>query len=124
MYFSAAMYDAVMLYAHAATRLLAEGGDLRNGTAVAAAVRSTRFTGVAGTVVALDSSGDRIESYEVMNYVLESSGKMSSVAVGKYDSELQQYQKYERAVVWPGNTSEVPPDFFTGENRMSSLFSL
>jgi ABC-type branched-subunit amino acid transport system substrate-binding protein len=58
--YSAALHDAVMLYAHAATAVMSKGGDLHNGRAVAAAVHSTKFTGVGGTVVALDSNGDRM----------------------------------------------------------------
>ena len=56
------LHDAVMLYAHAATRVLSEGGDLQDGQAVTKAVRSTRFEGYGGSVVALDTKGDRIES--------------------------------------------------------------
>ena len=48
--------------------------------------------------MALDSNGDRIESYEVMNYVLEGDA-MSSVAVGMYDGTLQQYRAYELSLV-------------------------
>ena len=115
--YSVALYDAIMLYAHAATTLMSEGGNLHDGDAVTAAVRNTSFTGVAGTVVALDSSGDRIESYEVMNYVRKAGDVMSSVAVGMFDSSLQQYSAYERAVVWPGNTMQVPTDYVSGETQ-------
>ena len=113
--YSAALYDAIMLYAHAVTRLMSEGGDLRDGKAVTAAVRNTSFAGVGGTVVALDSKGDRIESYEVMNFVMEEDGGMGSVAVGLYNLTEGQYQSYDRAVVWPGNTTTVPGDFLSGE---------
>ena len=58
--YSVTLHDAVTLYALAATKVLAVGGDLRDGEAVTAAVRSTSFTGVGGTVVALDSNGDRV----------------------------------------------------------------
>ena len=67
--YSMALHDAIMLYAHAATKVLSEGGDLHDGRAVTAAVRSTTIKGVGGSVVALDQSGDRNESYEVMNYM-------------------------------------------------------
>ena len=100
---------AVMLYAHAATKVLLEGGNLYDGLAVTEAVRSTRFEGIAG-VVALNQQGDRIDSYEVMNYVLMEDGKVDSVPVGVYHSNLQQYKAYERAVVWPGSMTEVPSD--------------
>ena len=115
--YSAALYDAIMLYAHAATRVLSEGGNLRDGEAVTATTRNTVFMGVGRTVVALDSSGDRIASYEVMNYVVGPSDVMSIVAVGLYNSSARHYRAYERPVVWPGNTTEVPADYFSGELR-------
>ena len=59
--YSQTLYDAIMLYAHAATKVLSEGGDLRDGQAVTAAARNTTFVGVGGSVVALDTHGDRIE---------------------------------------------------------------
>ena len=66
-----------------------------------------------GRAVALDAQGDRIESYEMMNYVLRAGGGLSSVPVGMYNSSLQQYQAYEKAVViWPGNLIAVPQSHF------------
>ena len=115
--YSAAMYNSIMLYAHAATRVLFEGGDLRDGKAVTIAVRSTNFSGVGGAVVALDSNGDRIESYEVMNYVQKADGGINSVLVGMYDCNLQQFVEYQ-AVVWPpGNVTAVPLDSGTLDTR-------
>jgi len=108
--YSQTLYDAVMLYAHAATKVLSDGGDLRDGQAVTAAVRSTTFEGVGGSAVALDENGDRVESYEIMNYVVGADSAISGVPVGKYDSTERQYTAYERAVVWPGSTMEVPKD--------------
>ena len=111
---SAALYDAIMLYAHAATTVMSKGGDLRDGQAVTVAIRNTSFTGVGGTVVSLDSNGDRMESYEVMNYVLEGD-RMNTVAVGVFNATLKEYKAYERAVVWPGNnTMDVPADSISG----------
>ena len=112
---SVALHEAIMLYAHAVTKLLLEGGDLNNGTAVTEAVRSTTFEGVGGGTVVLDEKGDRIASYEVMNIMVDVEGRMSSVPVGLYNSTLQQYKAYERAVVWPGEAMEVPVDYFSGE---------
>ena len=60
-----------------------------------------------GEFFLLDQHGDRIESFEVKNYV-DADGQMGSVRVGLYDSILQQYRAYEQAVVWPGNTTKVP----------------
>ena len=60
---SVALYDAIMLYAHAATAVMSEGGNLHDGDVITAAVRNTSFTGVGGTVV-LTSEGDRIECHD------------------------------------------------------------
>jgi hypothetical protein len=113
--YSAALYDAIMLYAYSATKVLSEGGNLHDGFVVTEAVRSTTFTGVGGTVVALDSSGDRVESYEMMNYVLRAGDAMRSMAVGRFNSTLKEYKAYKRDMVWPGLTMEVPEDYFSGE---------
>ena len=117
--YSQTLYDAVMLYAHAATKVLSEGGDLRDGQAVTAAARNTTFVGVGGSVVALDSRGDRIESYEMMNYVLDSDGAMGSVAVGVFNSTVEEYVAYSQAVLWPGSTLEVPLSYFSGALMLS-----
>ena len=94
---------------------MSAGGDLRDGEAVTAAVRNTSFTGVGG-VVALDSSGDRMQSYEVTNYVVEKGDVFSLVAVGVFNGTKQQYKAYGRAVLWPpGQITEVPVDYLKGE---------
>ena len=98
--------------------MLSKGGDLRDGEAVTVAVRSTSFPGVAGTLVELDSNGDRINSYEVMNYVLGPSNVIRSVTVGVYNSSRRRYMPYEQAVLWPGNTTEVPVDLLSGGLNM------
>ena len=88
------------------------------GTAITEAVRNKTFTGVGGTVVALNSEGNRTESYEAMNYVLKAGDVMRSVAVGTFNSTLEQYMAYKRPVVWPGNSTEVPADYFSGEPHL------
>lgn len=110
--FSAALFDAIMLFAHAATKVLSEGGGVHNGQAVSEAVRSTTFEG-AGGVVALDENGDLIRSYEVMNYVVKGGGGIDSVSVGLYNITAQQYTA-KKPVVWPGNTTETPLDCQSG----------
>ena len=112
--YSAALHDANMLYAHAATKVLSEGGDLHDGYAVTKALRSTTFEGVGKIVVTLDQNGDRIESYEVINYLLDADGAMVRVPVGMYSSKAKQYRAYDQAVVWPGGTTEVPTDYVSG----------
>ena len=62
---SVALYNAIWLYARAATKVLSEGGDLTDGKAVTAAVRNTTFEGAGNLAVDLNKNGDRVESYEV-----------------------------------------------------------
>ena len=120
--YSVALFDAIMLYAHAATKVMLEGGDLRDGEAVTAAVRNTTIEGAGGTPVALDSNGDRIQSYEVMNFVLGAGDAVKSVAVGIFDSMQGQYKEYERAVVWVGNTTDIPVDWVPESNKTKADF--
>ena len=113
--YSATLSDAIMVYAHAVEKVLSEGGDLSDSRAVIAAMRSKSFVGIGGRPVHLDKNGDRIESYEVMNYVAGTDGAMGSVPVGLYNSTDQQYTAMDRVVVWPGNTLEVPVDHLSGD---------
>ena len=115
--YSVALYEVILLYAHAATKMMLEERDLDSGQAVTEAVRNTSFVGIGGNTVALDKKGDRIESYQVMNIVVDMESTISSVPVGLYNSTLQQYKAYEQAVVWPGKTVEIPADYFSGECR-------
>ena len=114
--YSAALYDSILLYAHAVAKVMSEGGDLRDGEAVTAAVRNTTIEGVGGTAVVLNSNGDRVDSYEVMNYIVVTGNLMRSMAVGLIGATLNEYRPYEQAVVWPGNTKEVPVDYFSGQH--------
>ena len=109
--YSAALHDAVMLYAHAATRMLSEGANLDNGHAVTEAMRTTTFQGVGKSILQLDKNGDRIESYEVMNYLVEPNGRLGSVPVGVYGSSLQQYSATGMSVIWPGGGNQVPAHY-------------
>ena len=109
--FSLMLYNAITLYAHAATKVLREGGALSNAEAVTSAVRNTSFESVGGFVVDLDSNGDPVESYEVMNYATDGTG----VAVGLYNSARKQYTVYAQEVIWPpGDTTIVPDDYLIG----------
>ena len=120
--YSVALHDAVMLYAHAATKVLSEGGSLQDGHAVTAAVRNTTFKGVGNRTVALDENGDRIEVWELMNYVLTADGRIDGVPVALYNSTLLQYMAYEQEVVWPGGTTKVPSDYFSGASQSCSKY--
>ena len=73
--------------------------------------------------MALDSNGDRIESYEVMNYIPGEGDMLSSVAVGMFDSINRLYRAYGRAVLWPGKMMEVPVDYFSGATSTSLILA-
>ena len=104
--YAVSLHDAIMLYAHAATKVMLENGDLFDATTLTEALLNTSFEGLASDTVSLDNNGDRIQSYELMNYVAGADGGIASVSVGWYNSSLQHYQP-SRVVVWPGNTTEV-----------------
>ena len=112
--YSTALHDAIMLYANAVTKVMSDKGSWRDGKAVTRAVRNTAITGVGDRVVALTDQGDRIESYEMMNYVQEPDGRMRSVAIGMYNSTDKQYMAYKQVAVWPGGTTVVPIDVVAG----------
>ena len=107
-----ALHDSIMLYAQAATKVLSEAGDLYDGSAMMRAMLSTTFMGMGGTAVTLDKNGDRIDSYETMNYVLGADNKITSIRVGAYDSTDQQYRASQQDVLWPGGTTTVPASFY------------
>ena len=115
--YSVALYNSIVLYAHAATKVLSEGKKLQDGQAVTNAVRATTFEGVGGRLVSLDNeTGDQIDSYEVVNYVADEDYAVSSVPVGVYDQTLRQYRALERAIiVWPNGSDTVPKDWQPGE---------
>ena len=115
-----------MLFARAATKVLLAGGDLHDGHKIVNIMRDTVFEGV-GSQVALDNNGDRINSYDVMNWVMKD-GKMDSVRVGTFNHTTTVYIAEHEAVIWPGNTTKVPRDFVNfvdetkdGEGRASII---
>ena len=102
---SAMLYDAIMLFAHAATAVLAEEGNLDNGLSLISKMRNTSFLGKSGRVE-FDQNGDRIMPYEMMNYVLRGY-VMKGVPVGNYtphNSTSGHYIMHSNAeVMWPGS---------------------
>ena len=100
----AALHDAVVLYAHAATKMLSQSADIHDGKAVTAAVRSTVLESAVSGRVALDHNGDRIQAYQVMNYVLVD-GEASTESVGSFDSSEGRYTANGRVVWWCGQAT-------------------
>ena len=108
------LYNAIMLYAHAATAVLSKGGDLDDGKSVTTAMRKTSFVGAGGSLVGVDEQGDQLGPYEIMNCVVAPDSEFRRVPVGMYNNTLQQYNAYKTAVRWPGNSTDVPVDHLTG----------
>ena len=106
--YAASLYDAVFLFAHAATRVISEGSDVDDGSAIVEAMTKTSFEGILQRSVELDENGDAIEPYAVMNYVEQGDGNMRGVEVGVYGSGQLDLRVDE--VRWPGNASVVPLD--------------
>merc|ERR1711871_513898 len=102
LYYAAALHNAVTLFAHAASKVWAQGGNLRDVHAVSKAVRSTKIVGIGGSIVALDELGEPITSFEVVNYQLGTDNRSHSVTVGLFNSSQQQYLP-ERTIIWPGS---------------------
>ena len=64
--------------------------------------------------------GSAVECGSLEGYT-DGAGSMWSVPVGafdRFDSMLQEYKAYQRVVVWPGQTMEVPVDYFSGERLL------
>ena len=58
--FAASLYDAVFLFAHAATRMLSEGGDVQDGKLMVQTMHNISFDGIQGAV-ALDKKYRRTD---------------------------------------------------------------
>ena len=106
--YAASLFDAVLLFAHAATRVLASGGNVRDGTALVKAMTNISFEGIQQRRVELDANGDAIEPYSIMSYLEQADGEMGGVEVGQYASRKLKLRVAD--VRWPGNTTRVPAD--------------
>ena len=103
------LYDAIYLFAHAATHVLANKGAVSNGTAIVEAMANVSFKGIADRTVQLDSNGDAVESYSLMNYVEGTEGGgIQAVEVGTYESGKLKLRVED--IRWPGNTTQKPQD--------------
>ena len=105
--YAAELFDAVYLFAHAATRVMEAGGDVSSGAQMMQVMRNISFVGIQQRTVALDANGDAIQPYSVMNYV-EENAEMRSVEVGWYESGQLELKVAD--VRWPGNATTVPKD--------------
>ena len=56
---------------------------------------------------------------DVTNYVLEM-GSVRSLTVGIFNSTLHKFIASNRTIIWPGNTSAVPKDYFVAGTQVDS----
>lgn len=63
---AAYLYDAVHLYANALMSVLADGGKPKNGTAIVAALKGSRYLSAMGYHVYIDENGDAAGNYTVL----------------------------------------------------------
>lgn len=75
--FAAHLYDALHIYAQAATRVLAASGNVRNGTAIMQHIRNETYRSVQGFDVRIDGNGDAEGNYSVL--ALLANGQMGPV---------------------------------------------
>lgn len=66
-YHAAFLYDAVMIYARAATEELEANGSIRNGTNVFQHIKNTRYTSVLGYSVRIDENGDAEGNFTLLS---------------------------------------------------------
>jgi hypothetical protein len=106
--FAANMYDAVMLFALAAT---SNSSRLSNGVPTLKAMTSVSFDGMTGPVE-LDENGDMKVSIRAVNYVLERDGAMLGRQIGVMQGPSQRYSPLQNStVLWPGGVHTMPADF-------------
>jgi ABC-type branched-subunit amino acid transport system substrate-binding protein len=103
--FASNLYDAIFLFAHAATRypeLLADGRKL------AEMMMNYSFQGLGGGIVELDRDGDKKESIRVLNYVAHKDGSSVARRVGLYAAIKAEYTPDDVTVIWPGGSTDIP----------------
>ncbi|KAI1301287.1 Guanylate cyclase 32E [Halotydeus destructor] len=61
-------FDAVLLYARALTRVIADGGDITNGTAIVMKMRCIRYESILGFSTAIDEDGEAEGNYTLLSW--------------------------------------------------------
>jgi ABC-type branched-subunit amino acid transport system substrate-binding protein len=78
------MYETVMLYSHALTKVKADGGNYTDGTALMAALKTVAFPGVTHEEVKLDALGEIASPYQLFNY---QSGPGKWISIGNWTDQ-------------------------------------
>jgi hypothetical protein len=121
---AAYLYDSIMLYARAAGQMLRAKQSLSNGPAVVEEMKSVSFQGMTG-LVQIDSRGDRLQSVQTENVVLNAAGALERTRVGVFDASSQKYMtEAGRTVVWPGGATTIPVDTVPVEAAFNTIWIL
>ncbi|KAK3591719.1 hypothetical protein CHS0354_019484, partial [Potamilus streckersoni] len=118
--FAAYLYDAMMLYAEAATAVLNEGGSLTNGTAIIQKICGKTYTGIQGHLSHIDENGDAEGNYTLLSRKeIESNlSKYSMQPVGYFEMDTAiPIFKPQRAIDWVSGSPPIdePPCGYRGE---------
>lgn len=119
--FGAHLYDAVHVYAKAATKVLAAGGDLRNGTAIMEHIYNSTYRSLQGFDVHIDGNGDAEGNYTVIALQTDQRTGVARMRVVGYfvtvssDGMVGESHEYEfryiddrRPIQWMGADGKPP----------------
>jgi sodium/hydrogen exchanger 8 len=136
-------YDAVILAATALDRSLSDKNSVMNFTASLEEMRGLEGTegimgGATGTSenpIRLDSKGDRIMPYDVVNLwakdwsdlVTEPNGQWVTVGIfeqkaGTWELVLEGDDNMDKAIKWPGGSTEIPSDRAEEHVSLAALY--
>ncbi|GBO44705.1 Atrial natriuretic peptide receptor 1, partial [Araneus ventricosus] len=108
-------YDCVLLYAYSLNKTLSEGGNPKNGRALARQIWNSTFPGGLTGDISINENGDREADY-TLNDLDPETGIMTPIAT--FFGSRQMYDKLDdHEIHWPGNVGpplDVPICGFTG----------
>ncbi|KAH9365008.1 hypothetical protein HPB48_010444 [Haemaphysalis longicornis] len=102
-------YDAVMLWARAATQVLRENGSLSNGTAVGLKIRGSLYRSALGFDIRVDENGDAEGNYTVLGFSLPVDDHLTPVGrftLAENASSLPVFRQ-EKPIAWLGGSPPV-----------------
>uniref|UniRef100_A0A147BCC9 Guanylate cyclase n=1 Tax=Ixodes ricinus TaxID=34613 RepID=A0A147BCC9_IXORI len=102
-------YDAVMLWARAATEVLRENGTINNGTAIGEKIRKSLYRSALGFDIRVDENGDAEGNYTVLAFSKPDDEQLTPVGrftLAENTSSLPEF-KPERPIAWLGGGPPV-----------------
>ncbi|XP_055624109.1 speract receptor isoform X2 [Toxorhynchites rutilus septentrionalis] len=125
---AAYLYDAVHLYANALLRVLLEGGNPKNGTAIIEATKGRAYMSAMGYLTHIDENGDAAGNYTILArkpFASASSGREFGLfPIGRFSAPNTEHVpdiKLFDAIDWAGSGPPIaePPCGFRGEKCIS-----